>query len=256
MGTKVKTYTYVTGDLTDKTSWFADAGTKTAQALSDSGDGLTFTSPDINWVDKSKVTMRGDLGTTLDIKVYSNASEVTSGFTINHAAGSVTFDSSESGNTITADYRYAQTSNHVMTPSSGLYYRLSTVTAQFDAGASFSNGFEFKAWLNNAATGNQDYCVGTVAYCHARDLVARCSKMEMVKGFGGVTDDIIKLTWDFAKLFEPTVKDYAYKVFPVGTGVNPEMREFNKLSLQMVNDEVVTGSSFCTATFNLEEDSF
>lgn len=251
---KIKTYTYVTGDLTDKTSWFADSAQRTTYTLSDSGDGLTFTSGDANWIDKSKVTMRGDLGTALDVKIYVDATLQTTGYTVDYVNGTVTFDSSQSGSTITATYKYAQTSNHLIFPASGKFYRLPKITAQFTKGASFSSGFQFKVWINNSQSGNTDYCVGTVQYVHVRDILARASQIQSCPYFGGGSSEIIQATWDFAR--DGDGKDFAYKLFPVGTVVNPELREFNKISIEMINDEVVTGSDFCSATFYFEEDSF
>lgn len=250
---KIKTYTYVTGDLTDKTSWFADAATKTGQALTDSGDGLTWTSPDVNWIDKSNVTMRGDVS-GLDVKVYVDATLQTTGYTVNYGSGTVTFGASKAGSTVTADYKYAQSSLHSITPSSGKFYELPLVSAQFTEGAAFANGFEFKVWLNNAQTGNTDYCVGTVAYCHARDIIARASLVESIPKFGGVNSGIVCIRWEFDGMFTNTKKNFSYKIMPIGTVVNPELREFNKITFQMIDDEVVTGCDFCSATFNLIED--
>jgi hypothetical protein len=66
---------------------------KTGASLTDSGDGLTFNFPD-DELQSGTVTL------------YDNGVEVTSGFTIDHANGTVTFDTSP-GTPVTADYDYA-----------------------------------------------------------------------------------------------------------------------------------------------------
>jgi hypothetical protein len=251
---KIKTATYVTGDLTTKTGWWSDSASKTGQTLTDSGDGLTFTSPDTDWIDLTKVPTRDGL-TGYDVKVYDNGTLQTSGYTVNYSNGSVTFSSSPTG-PVTADYRYAQTSLHTITPPSGSFYTIPMAMAQFNTGATFSKGFQFKMWLNNATTGNTDYNVGSLTYCHARDIESRISKKEVCPGYGGTSSDIIKLYWEFANMFnEPGQhRDYSYKIYPVGTVVDPELREFNKMTIQMIDDELVTGTDFCTATFVTMED--
>lgn len=250
---KIKTYTFITGDLTDKTTWFSDAGTRTLQALTGNLLGLVWTSPDTNWIEIARVAMRNDLGTAYDVKVYVDGALQTSGYTVNYAAGTVTFSNSQAGSTVTATYKYAQTSNHLLTPPAGKYWLLPNASAQFSQGANFASGFDFKAWINNQYSQNVDFCVGTVGYRHPADLLGRVSKIESCPPFGGCLSNLIKLTWNFDN---STDKDFSYKLFPVGTVVDPEMRQFNKLSIKMVNDEVVTSSDFCTATFSFLEDVF
>jgi hypothetical protein len=251
----IKTATYVTGDLSDKTGWWADSAAKTGDTLSDSGDGLTFDTPThTDWIDLSLVTTRDTL-TGYEVKVYDNGTLQTSGYTVNYTNGTVTFSSAPTG-PVTVDYRYAQTSLHTITPPSGSMYTLPLVMAQFNKGATFANGFQFKVWINNATTGDTDYCVGTVTYCHARDIESRITKKEVCSGYGGTSNDIIKLYWEFANEFNTPgqIKDFSYKIYPVGTIVDPEMREFNKMTIQMTDDEIVTGTDFCVATFALIED--
>jgi hypothetical protein len=70
----------------------ADGVAFTTITLTDSGDGLTF---------QAAVASRyWDPAKNLDI--FVNAGEVTTGFTVNYLRGSVTFDTTKSGSTITA----------------------------------------------------------------------------------------------------------------------------------------------------------
>ncbi len=81
----------VTGALAETTA--AEGVTETGLACADSGDGLMFqAAAGSRYWDDSEA-----------IKVYISAVEATSGFTINYLQGKVTFDSDQTGETITVD---------------------------------------------------------------------------------------------------------------------------------------------------------
>lgn len=81
----------VTGAVSELTA--ADGVATTGLACTDSGDGLVFqaASGSRYWDDGNDVT------------VYIGGVETTTGFTINHLQGKVTFDSDQTGETITVD---------------------------------------------------------------------------------------------------------------------------------------------------------
>jgi len=142
-GTKVS---FVSHDFCNACSWWQNATKVLAETLTDSGDGLTFTFANTDIIDADCISERDRIYETplLDAnvmhivdnfkrfyKIQIDASETTTGFTMDFAAGTVTFDSSQSGNTVTADYYYATTADYKIEPTTGKKIRLERAEAQF-----------------------------------------------------------------------------------------------------------------------------
>jgi hypothetical protein len=126
-----KSVSIVTPNLGDRTTWYQKSFKVTTETLTDSGDGLTFTSANPWWVNirDKKLTYThkqvpkrdGTFGkhADWDVAVYVDAVLAsTSTYTVNYTAGTVTFNSSKAGSTITATY---WTNNGVTNPSEWLF---------------------------------------------------------------------------------------------------------------------------------------
>lgn len=141
----------------DKTTWFANANEVIGGALSDSGDGLTFTSGNPNWIDTEhgKLTGEDGLDPKYKAKVYDNGVEQTpdapfgaggdGDYSIDYAAGTVTFHDAPTG-PITADYYHANGSEWAIVPSSGKVIRLTAVEVQFSRDVVINDSIVFQAY--------------------------------------------------------------------------------------------------------------
>ena len=238
------TVTRISIDYTDKTSWFYDSALSTDEVLSDSGDGLTFDSNNLNWIDLDKISDRDILDSSYNPVIKINDVIQNSNYTINFANGTVTFDSDQSSNSIKATYRYAQTSEFILTPPSNQKWILLNATGQFVEGNNFNDAMIFSAILNNSSTSNQDYVVGKVTYKNAVDMISRADSIYQYPPFGGMTSTKqgVLISWEWQKRSP-------YIIFPVGHNVNPGYKEFNKLSFKLETDTPITGTDFATATF-------
>lgn len=126
-----KSISIVTPNLGNRATWYQKSFKVTAGTMTDSGDGLTFTSSNANWINiyDPKLTYThkqipkrdGTYGKHADwaISVYVDAVLASSStYTVNYAAGTITFGSSKAGSTVTATY---WTNNGVTNPSEWLF---------------------------------------------------------------------------------------------------------------------------------------
>jgi len=102
----------------DKTTWFQKSLQVTDEVLTDSGDGLTFDSANLDWIDinsKRLIYARDEVpdrdGTLRAHSYWGTIVKIddvvqTSGFTIDFALGKITFTSDQTGNTIKASYSH------------------------------------------------------------------------------------------------------------------------------------------------------
>ncbi len=114
----------------DKTTWYQQSTRVEGETLTDSGDGLTFNSLNENWMDliHGKI-YREDLVSSSYNEVVKidgvtatrRAPWATSGgdYQVNYANGTITFFTSQSGNTITADYSHENGSLFTIALSEG-----------------------------------------------------------------------------------------------------------------------------------------
>lgn len=137
----------VTPNLADRTTWYQKSVKITSETLTDSGDGLTFNSIHPWWIDimNPKITYTykqifkrdGTFGKHTDWlhSVTVNGTPVTTGFIVNFAAGTITFGSSQAGNTVVATYwtnhGVTQPSEWLLTPPAGKKYTVQCVELQY-----------------------------------------------------------------------------------------------------------------------------
>jgi hypothetical protein len=130
-----------THNYCDPCSWFGDSIRAKGEMLTDSGDGLTFTSTHVNWIDMISGRMHNDTAwvyyqqqdnpgdphgyqVVVDVNgvqaTMREPFEVSGGdFEVDWDNGVVVFFASQSGKTVTADYSYATTSTFHLAPRPG-----------------------------------------------------------------------------------------------------------------------------------------
>lgn len=142
-----KAISLVTPNLSDRTTWYQKSAQVIGATLTDSGDGLTFTSANPWWVDinNKKLTYTykqipkrdGSMGKHADwaASVSVNGVVQTTGFTIDYATGAVTFLSSQSGSVVTATYWHTNgvtnPSEWLFVPANGKIYTINCVELQY-----------------------------------------------------------------------------------------------------------------------------
>lgn len=181
------------------------------------------------------------------VSVKKNDVAITSGFTVNHAAKTIVFDSANSGSDVVrVSYSYESGSLFELVADSGKVLRLDYVETQFSQGCAFNDTLRFELILNNAATGNQDYMVGYEEYQTAADFLSKGNHGSVLGAFGELEIDVNVFPWDYLS---------GYTIYPVGTVCDPYKNQFNKIKMYLVNDlgygsetkpcEIATGTFYC-----------
>ncbi len=147
-----------THDFCDPTTWFTTSARVTDQALTDSGDGLTWTSPHTNWIDMThgKVwdedALCADVGHGYAVVIpgkTQRAPFAQSGgdYIVDYAAGTVTFASAQTS--VTASYsRMVDSEFHVL-PDAGTYINIECAEAQFSSDVEMNDSIVFEIWAYN-----------------------------------------------------------------------------------------------------------
>lgn len=141
----------------DKTTWYEESERVTAETLTDSGDGLTFNSAHTYWIDTTHGKIFGEANlnpvyeviiTVNDVEVDENSPGDTDGdYTVNYNTGDVTFNSSQSGNTVKATYSYENGSRWTIQPASGKIVRLVSVELQYSDDVVLNDTVQFTIWV-------------------------------------------------------------------------------------------------------------
>jgi len=163
-----RTMSLCTPDLSDRTCWYQKGIKVTDETLTDSGDGLTFTSAHPHWIDiynfkitythKQIPTRTGVFGKHADWAVSVKVDTVaTTAYTANFAAGTITFNSSQSGKTVTATYWHndgvTNPSEWLLVPPTGKKFIVEHVELQMSVGISINDTLRFEIWAgSNLAT--------------------------------------------------------------------------------------------------------
>jgi len=141
-------FTAVTHDFTDKTTWYKQSIQSVDETLTGSGVG-PYSSANPNWIDviNGKVYQQH---TKQDYAVIVKVDDVvqTIGYTIDHASGEVTFDSSQSG-VIKATYHYQSGSTWILEPDSGKEIGLEHSEIQFTKDCTVTTPVAFEVWAYN-----------------------------------------------------------------------------------------------------------
>jgi hypothetical protein len=153
-----------THNFCDPTTWYTESVRVENVALTDSGDGLTWTSAHPNWIDLThgrifdETALCGDVTHGYAIIVKSDGATLTerapfstSGgdYTVDYASGSVTFASSQAGKDVRAWYSRANGSMFALVPLNGRRVDIEKVKAQFSIDVEMNDSVVFEVWAYN-----------------------------------------------------------------------------------------------------------
>lgn len=158
----------------DPCSWFGDSVRSENETLTDSGDGLTFTSAHENWIDMVSGRMHNDdiwvqvqqmmnpgdpHGYAVTVKVDGAEAtmrepfEASGGdYEVNWDEGKVTFFSSQAGKTVTASYSYATTNTFYVRPMPGKMLLIEDAECDVSLDVHMTDAIAYSAWHYNPET--------------------------------------------------------------------------------------------------------
>ena len=251
----------VTQDFSDRTTWYQKSTKVIGETLTDSGDGLTFTSAHPHWINiyspkltythKQLPTRTGVFGKHADWAISVSVNGVvqpTSAYTINYAAGTVTFISSQAGNAITCTYWHNDGVTHpsefLLVPPTGKKFTVEHVELQVSAGINLADTLRFEIWAGaNLATYNgfldvlfeAGYGQMRADYRNARDFLNAANLGQgTVAQFGELTKEVIVLPFNYIQAF---VLDSAVGAI---------------FRICLLNDTPFTNTDLATGTFYLQ----
>jgi hypothetical protein len=153
-----------THNFCDPTTWYTTSSRVSAETLTDSGDGITFTSSHANWIDMThgklwdEDALRADVGHGYAVVVTSDGVAQTerspfavSGgdYAVNYAAGTVTFASDQSGKSVVASYSRMVNSVFAIAPDEGARIDVERARARFSADVVLNDDVVFEIWAYN-----------------------------------------------------------------------------------------------------------
>jgi hypothetical protein len=211
----------------DKCSWHETSVKITDEVLSDSGDGLTFTSAHPYWVDmkhgritdedtvlaanpnKWIVTVSSDGVAKTESPMLTTSAD----YQVNYPAGTVTFNSSQAGKTILATYWYAVSGQYTVKPMPGKKAKILYVEVQFSKNIVLNDTMVFQPFGYAGVFAPQYVPVpyaftdlvplqGPNKYKRASDFVNESNGCyPLINGFGGLDrglqNDVITLPWKY-----------------------------------------------------------
>ena len=237
----------VTHNWCDPCTWYTQAIQKTGQALTDSGDGLTFESGIQNWIDLMHGRLyREDLvAASYPIKVYVDSVEKTprapfadSGgdYTVNPEDGTVTFAESQSGKTVTADFHHENGSLFIVGPTAGKRLWVEKSEVQFSNDVDLKDTIHFCPYAYNPADPpNKIPVASPTTYKKAQDFVDEANgTYPQVPAFGGATRGL----------------SVPHLVFPFNYLALKELKSSQGVEIRVwLENNEPFGGTFATATF-------
>jgi hypothetical protein len=152
----------------DPCTWFGDSVRVDNETLTDSGDGLTFNSDNVNWIDMSSGRMHNDdiwveiqkmmnpndpHGYAVVVKVDGvevdrcpDFSETGGDYWVDYDAGNVVFLSSQSGKTVTASYSYATSNIFRVVPMPGKILVIEDAECDISIDTHMNQAIIYSAW--------------------------------------------------------------------------------------------------------------
>lgn len=209
----------VSHDFTDKTSWYHDSVRETGVTLTGTGTGPYQHGSNTHWIDLQSglIPKEDSFSGPYLAKIYDNGVEVTSGFTINYAAGAVTFDSAPTG-PVTADYSRATTSTWKLTPEAGQKIVIEHAELDFSVDVQMAT-VHFDMWVANplfdpqsptdpddetfvpgVSSGNPfRFLYSRVTYKNYKDIQKIANEVQVCPALHGQTADVLRAVFDYGK---------------------------------------------------------
>ena len=250
----------VSHDLSDRTTWYQKSVQVVDEVLTDSGDGLTFTSINTDWIniDNARLTYThkqilkrdGSFGKHADWRTVVKVDDVvqTTGYTQNFATGAITFGASKAGSTIKCTYWHnngvSNPSEWLLAPPSGKKMLVQHVELQFSVDIVINNTVRFEIWAGASlgtygtfasALWEAGYGQFRADYRNARDLINAANQGQgTIPAIGELTQDVVVMPFNYVQAL---TLDSA-----VGT----------LFRMVLLDNLPFTGGEMCTATFYLQ----
>ena len=217
----------VSHNFCDKTTWYTESVEVPNEPLTVSGgsDDKIFTSAHDFWIDldNGKVPYEHRMREEYSPVVNVDGVPQTEGYTLNYESGIVTFDESQAGAVVTAQYHYAGGSGWYLSPAAGKIMKIIGTTVKFsdDAVLDMEHSISFQLYVGG---GSSAYGSPTV-YNNLEDVIKCCmGKAYVVPSFSTVTRQTIALPFDYI-----TSKDLASSIGAL-------------IKIKLANDEPMTGT--------------
>ena len=191
----------VSHEWTKKETWYSTSNQVTGETLGGSGTG-PYTSANGYWIDciNGHLTDQDILAATYGAKIYDNGSEVTSGFTIDHVNGTVSFSTAPTG-PVTADYSYAVDSTWIVKPDAGKVIKIEHAEVDFTVDADVHKT-HFEIWGYNPADLPNKMMYDRRTYNNIKDVIKIANQVDVVDAIGGLTNKVVRMVFDYAELIE------------------------------------------------------
>lgn len=165
------------------------------------------------------------------VKVYIDNVQVTSGFTINYPAGTITFSDDPIG-VVTASYWYADKSYFKVRPKVGKILSVKGAEVQFSQGTTLSSGFKFGPWfVGHPVYGTMEIPGQQIVYKNFKDFISACNEGQgLIPAIGELTEDVHVFPFNYARPKPIKYTDYV------------EIRVY-------CIDHLAVGGVYATATF-------
>jgi len=250
-------------DWSDRTTWYQRSVAVADETMTDSGDGLLFNSSNAWWIniDSDRLTYDYNLvserdGTFSDhamrrvvVKIDGVVATPVTDYSINFAAGTVTFTGSQTGNVVTVSYYHndgvTRRSEWLLSPPTGTAYLLNYIEIQFSKAVVFTTNILIELWagadLSTYADFSQtDYDLGygqnKSRYRGIKDFLNICTNRasQIIPACGGLAQDTIVFPFDY--LIQAQIKSSQGTV----------------IALSLENDTPYTGAELATVTFYMQ----
>lgn len=211
--TKVSVYepegaaaTVVTHNFADKCSWYQGSIESLDTAMTTS-DNLTYVaSGKTHWIDlmSGRLYDEDNVMAAASNKykpiVKVDGIEVTTGFTIDYEAGSVTFGIAQTG-VVTTSFWYASTSYYSLRPKSGKRLSIKAAEVQFCQGVTLPGPFVFAPWFVDHPTyGTMEIPGQSVKYKNFKDFISACNLGQgLIPAIGDVLKDTHVFPFNYAR---------------------------------------------------------
>lgn len=154
----------VTHNFCDPTTWYTDSVRIENDALIDSGDGYSWTSSHINWIDmthgklfdEDSIILEVEHNYTVIIKVdgyekqqrepfFNNGGD----YDVNYETGTITFFENQAGKNVIATYSYENGSTWKLIPLEGKRIDIEQAEAQFSSDVILNDSIVFDIYVYN-----------------------------------------------------------------------------------------------------------
>lgn len=206
-----------THNFCDPTTWYTTSARVVGETLTDSGDGLTFTSANAWWIDMTHGKCWDEDALCLDV-AHGYSVDVTSDavaqterapfapsggdYVVDYAAGTITFASSQAGKTVLATYSRKVDSTFTVVPDAGTTVNIESAIARFSTDFTVSDSVVFEIWAYDPNDPPNKVVVKKTTYKTLMNFVEEASPPYAPLGtFGGgargIGGDVVSLPFRY-----------------------------------------------------------